>query len=341
MFPTRSVMMDLQGADLLPEEKDMLAHPLVGGLILFSRNFEDSKQLIELNKLIRLAANKPLLIAVDHEGGRVQRFKTDGFTHLPAMGKIYDYHQNSGELNVTQSCQSLGWLMAAECLAHDIDLSFAPVLDLDRGSDVIGDRSFHTEVDKVIELSSAWCQGVRETGMACIGKHFPGHGSVKEDSHIAVPVDSRSFEQIKAEDMAVFSKLISKDVLQGLMPAHVRFPAVDDIPVGYSKVWLQQILKKQLAFTGVLFSDDLSMVAAGEHLTFSERAELALGAGCDMALVCNNTKAAQQVLDNLKFDESKQSKVDTLIVQQKVSLTQLQAENKWREASGLAQTIKS
>lgn len=284
------VMMDVEGTVLSQDERKMLNHPLIGGVILFTRNFVNSQQLIELTTAIRRAVDKPLLIAVDHEGGRVQRFRTDGFTKLPAMGSLSKQQVEDDKV------QELGWLMASECLAHGIDLSFAPVLDLDRGSDVVGDRSFSEDIEQAIELAGHWCKGMKQAGMACVGKHFPGHGSTKEDTHVAAPKDERELAEIMANDGEVFRQLIDKSTLDAVMPAHINFPKVDDSPVGYSKVWLQQILKGSLGFNGVLFSDDLSMVGAGADLSYLDKAQLALGAGCDMVLICNNKAAVQQLL---------------------------------------------
>lgn len=290
-------MLDVSGYELTPEDRELLDHPLVGGVILFSRNYYDQKQLKELIAQIRLAARNKILIGVDHEGGRVQRFR-DGFSAIPAMGAIYA--RSDEDLSQAQQyCNTFGWLMAAECLAFDIDLSFAPVLDLNGVSDVIGDRSFHAQPEPLIQLASEFIKGMHRAGMKATGKHFPGHGNVKEDSHIAMPVDSRSLEQITQLDMQIFSRLNEMGLLDGVMPAHVVYPQVDDMPAGFSKVWLQTYLRQKMQFDGVVFSDDLSMQGAAFIGDFAARANAALNAGCDMVLVCNNPDAAAQVIDSL------------------------------------------
>lgn len=331
-LPISSVMMDLVGTEITEQEKVMVKHPLVGGIILFTRNFANSEQLAKLTSDVRAAANKPLLIAVDHEGGRVQRFRSDGFTKLPAMGQLMEKGYSE------QDVRDLGWLMASECLAHGIDLSFAPVLDLERGSDVVGDRAFSNDVNQTIELATAWCAGMKEAGMSCVGKHFPGHGSTKEDTHVAAPKDERSLAEVMENDGEVFAKMIAKDRLDAIMPAHINFPKVDDSPVGYSKVWLQNILKGELQFEGVLFSDDLSMVGAGANLTYVEKAQLALSAGCDMVLICNDQQAVQQVLEQAKVaEQGESSKGINLCANTHISLSQLQATSRWQRARQLTE----
>ena len=339
-LPAQSIMMDLQGITVSNLESEMLSHPLVGGLILFSRNFESSEQLKELITKARLAAGRPLLVAVDHEGGRVQRFKTDGFTHVPAMGKLLPFFDHHPEINAKKSITDLGWLLAAECLAHGIDLSFAPVLDLERGSDVIGDRAFSSNVKQTVELASYWCDGFRQAGMACVGKHFPGHGSTKADSHIAAPIDTRSFEQISENDMAVFKSMFDHQKLDAVMPAHVQFNQVDENPVGYSEYWLQTILKQQLKFDGIIFSDDLSMVGAGEHLSYCEKAQRASEAGCDMLLVCNTAKGVEEILNSaIVLDESITTKATTLVADKGLTLDDLQQSKRWQNTKALCQQI--
>ena len=294
------VMLDVSEYELSGEELDMLDHPLVGGVILFSRNYHDPKQLTELIKHIRSEARNPLLIAVDHEGGRVQRFK-QGFSIIPAMGDLYQKVQ--GELSLAEHySQQFGWLMAIELIRYDIDLSFAPVLDIQGVSDVIGDRSFHSEPDIIVTLASNFIRGMHKAGMKSTGKHFPGHGNVKEDSHIAMPVDSRPLQQIVEQDMQVFAKIHQQGLLDAVMPAHVIYPEVDKLPAGFSSVWIQQYLRNKLEFDGVVFSDDLSMQGAAQIGNFAQRAKQALHAGCDMLLVCNDSKAAAQVLDALPSD---------------------------------------
>ena len=340
MIKQASIMMDLEGTVLAEDEKVMLANPLIGGLILFSRNFESSKQLIQLIKEVRQSAQQPIVIAVDNEGGRVQRFKTDGFTAIPAMGKLAPFFEAKD--NVAEPVTELAWLLASECLAHGIDVSFSPVLDLERGSDVIGDRSFNSDIKLATELATYWCDGLANAGMASIGKHFPGHGSTKEDTHIAAPIDTRSFAEIEQNDMAVFKTMIAGNKLQGMMPAHIRFSAVDDSPVGYSKNWLQNVLKQSLSFNGVIFSDDLSMVGAGEHLSYAEKVLKAVSAGCDMVLICNDKIGVKQALSELQNKViNGYSNVLRLKANTQVSLSELQSSSRWQEAVKLANSINS
>lgn len=342
MINQASIMMDLEGTELAEDEINMLANPLIGGLILFSRNFESSEQLRQLIKNVRAAASQPILIAVDNEGGRVQRFKTDEFTHIPAMGSIMPSDQTKVDAEVLQQVKELAWLLASECLAHGIDLSFAPVLDLERGSDVVGDRAFHHDPQVTIQLAQSWCEGMTEAGMACVGKHFPGHGSTKEDSHIAAPKDIRSFQQIEQSDLAVFQAMIASNHLQALMPAHIEFSQVDKNPVGYSTRWIQDILKSKLGFNGLLFSDDLSMIGAGEHLTYTQRVLKAINAGCDMVLICNNKQAVQEVLKELSPQTILgDSKVHGLMAKSFPNSSELIHTQRYFNAVKISQTIKS
>lgn len=335
-------MMDLAGVELTQIEAEMLSHDLIGGLILFSRNFESSEQLRTLIKNARKAAGKPLLVAVDHEGGRVQRFRSDEFTQVPAMGRFEQYFKSAPVDEIRQGISSVAWLLASECLAHDIDLSFAPVLDLERGSEVIGDRAFSSSVSKTIEYAIYWCNGMQQAGMASIGKHFPGHGSTKADSHIAAPIDERSFEEIKQTDLAVFTAMLENNTLFGLMPAHVQFDKVDSSPVGYSRFWLQTILKQQLGFKGAIFSDDLSMVGAGEHLTYPEKAHKAASAGCDMLLVCNTPEGVAEILDNCTVDLGQvSSPANSLMVKNKPRMHDVKQSIIWQYANGLIDKINN
>ena len=294
------LMLDVSAYELKAEEKEMLDHPLVGGLILFTRNYHDQAQLSHLVSQIRQSARNDILIAVDHEGGRVQRFK-NGFSHIPAMGALYE--RAVGDLDVASDyAQQFGWLMAAELLAFDIDISFAPVLDIHGVSEVIGDRSFHQQPEVIIQLASKFIQGMHKAGMKSTGKHFPGHGNVKEDSHIALPIDRRSKEEILNYDMRIFDEIHKQGLLDAVMPAHVIYPDVDKLPAGFSSVWIREYLRKKMNFDGVVFSDDLSMQGAVDMGNFGQRAEKALQAGCDMVLVCNHTQGAIEVLDSLPID---------------------------------------
>jgi len=290
------VILDVHSFELSSVEREMLQHPLCGGVILFSRNYAEKAQLLELIKDIRRTVNKPFLISVDHEGGRVQRFR-DEFTQIPAMANIEKFEKSQPEQ--VALAQSMGFCMAYELLTVDIDISFAPVLDLNGVSEVIGSRAFSSNPDNVILLSGAYIDGMHKAGMKSTGKHFPGHGSVTEDSHVAMPVDKRSFDEIKKQDMRVFQQLITAKKVDAIMPAHVIYPDVDDKPAGFSEIWIQQILRKQLGFEGVVFSDDLSMQAASVAGSVTERAEQAIEAGCDMVLVCNSPSQAEKVLDGL------------------------------------------
>jgi beta-N-acetylhexosaminidase len=237
------------------------------------------------------------VIAVDHEGGRVQRFR-EGFSEIPAMGSIA-LQTNENFKQSSYLCEQFGWLMAAELLAFDIDISFAPVLDIHGVSEVIGDRSFHQQPQIIVQLGSEFIKGMHRAGMSATGKHFPGHGNVVEDSHIAMPVDKRAREEIFALDMAIFKAIHQQGLLDAVMPAHVIYPDVDDLPAGFSEKWIKQILRQELEFDGVVFSDDLSMQGAVQMGNIVERAELALDAGCDMVLVCNDPKGAAKVIDGL------------------------------------------
>lgn len=291
------VIVDLLGPELSQEEKDILNHPLVGGVILFTRNYVNPEQLIQLCKDIRAARSTPLLITVDHEGGRVQRFR-DGFTRLPSMGQIGQVYLEESDAGFKMA-EACGWLLATELLAVGVDLSFAPVLDLDKGiCPAIGNRAFHSDPTIVAQLATAVMRGMKTAGMVSTGKHFPGHGSVNVDSHVAIPIDTRDFETIATSDMSVFDSLIHCGI-QAMMPAHIIFPAVDTKPVGFSKIWLNDILRNQLHFSGVIFSDDLNMEGAGFAGDYTARAIAALDAGCDMVLICNNRVGATQILEHV------------------------------------------
>ena len=290
------VILDVHSFELSAVEREILQHPLCGGLILFSRNYAERSQLSALIKDIRRTVKKPFLISVDHEGGRVQRFR-DGFTQIPAMANIERFEVSQ---NIQfDLAQAMGFCMAYELLQLGIDISFAPVLDLNGVSEVIGSRAFSSEPEQVIRLSGAYIKGMHTAGMKSTGKHFPGHGSVAEDSHIAMPVDTRSFNEIHEQDMRVFKQLISEKKIDAVMPAHVIYPSVDSKPAGFSSIWIKQILRKELGFEGVVFSDDLSMQAASIAGSVTDRAEFAIEAGCDMVLVCNAPSEAEKVLDGL------------------------------------------
>jgi len=282
-----ALMLDIAGTELTQEDIELLQAPQVGGMILFSRNIESPTQVRALTDHMR-QIRSDILIAVDQEGGRVQRLKR-GFTLLPPMGKFGELYLTQPEkaLTLVEQC---GWLMAIEVLAVGIDFSFAPVLDLNAISDVIGDRAFAKNIQDIVPLASAFMEGMQRAGMATTGKHFPGHGSVKADSHIAAAIDTREYQDIYNTDMQSFIKLQSQ--LDALMPAHVIYESVDQNPAGFSPYWIQKVLRQELKFDGVLFSDDLSMQAACVVGGADARIRAALNAGCDMGLVCNNRESA-------------------------------------------------
>lgn len=294
------VMLDVAGTALTPEDEARLHHPQVGGVILFARNYESPRQLTELTAAIRAARTPPLLIAVDHEGGRVQRFR-DGFTRIPAMselGKIWDAHPKRAR----HLAQQAGYVMAAELRACGVDFSFAPVLDVDFGSSsVIGDRAFHSDPEAIAELAHSLLLGLKQGGMHTVGKHFPGHGFVRADSHLEIPVDDRSYTDIELCDLIPFRRMVNYG-LTAVMPAHVIYPKVDGKPAGFSEVWLKKILRGELGFEGCIFSDDLSMEGATVAGGIVQRAGAALYAGCDMVLVCNRPDLADELLAGLHWD---------------------------------------
>ena len=323
------LMLDVQGCELDAEEREILRHPTVGGVILFGRNYHDRSQLSALVKTIRQAANKPLLIAVDHEGGRVQRFR-NGFSRIPPMGILHKAGNQAADL-----ATECGWLMAAELLAHDIDLSFAPVLDLERGSNVIGDRSFSSDPEQVIQLASAFIDGMHQAGMKATGKHFPGHGSVRADSHLESPRDNRSWEEIEATDLVPFRKLIPAGKLDAIMPAHVIYTELDDQPAGFSRFWLQEVLRGKYGFNGVIFSDDLTMEGAAVAGGYPERAQAALNAGCDMLLACNNRAGAVAILDGLQNPPA--SRAESLLSTNNGDWSRLTSTSRWKNTQNRVQ----
>ena len=290
-----ALMLDIAGTELTQEDIELLQTPQVGGMILFSRNIESPAQVRALTDHMRLV-RPDILIAVDQEGGRVQRLRT-GFTLLPAMGHFGELYLTQPEkaLDLAEKC---GWLMAIEVLAVGIDFSFAPVLDINAISDVIGDRAFAKNVQDIVPLASAFMKGMQRAGMASTGKHFPGHGSVKADSHIAAAIDTREYQDIYDNDMQSFIQL--QPQLNALMPAHVIYEKVDPNPAGFSPYWIQKILRQELKYDGVLFSDDLSMQAACVAGHADARIRAALDAGCDMGLVCNDRESACTALAGIE-----------------------------------------
>ena len=291
-----SLMIDIEGPFLNQEDIELIGSPHVGGLILFERNFLDRNQITDL--CFEIKSKKPeIIIAVDQEGGRVQRFKK-GFSQIPPMqrlGDLVSYDKYAG----LDLCKNAGWLIASELIASGIDLSFSPVLDLDQDlSSIIGDRAFSDQIDIVIECARALIFGMNEAWMACVGKHFPGHGSISEDSHLEKPIDRRALNEIEKKDLIPFKELINN--LDGIMTAHILFPEVDERITTFSKIWIKQILKEQMKFEGMIFSDDLSMEGTSEFKSFYDKTKNAIISGCEMILICNNREGAK---DALKYFE--------------------------------------
>ena len=324
-LPIGPVMIDLEGLELTAYDKEKIGHPNTGAVILFARNFAEPEQVMELINCIRATRKGSILLAVDQEGGRVQRFQ-QGFTRLPPAS-LYSDHPEEAEPS--------GWLMAAELLAVGIDFSFAPVLDVDCGiSEIIGNRSFSQDCESAARLASQFRKGMNQAGMAAVGKHFPGHGAIALDSHLALPVDKRDLDTIRSKDIVPFKYLIDEG-LEGIMPSHVVYPEIDSLPAGFSPVWIQKILREELGFDGAVFSDDLSMEGAASVGSFVERSELALHAGCDMILVCNNPEAAEQVLETTQIKQSPAREKRLIRMQGKHQLNRLQLvkSDHWRKVS--------
>jgi beta-N-acetylhexosaminidase len=340
------ITLDVLGLELDVEDRRRILDPLTGGVILFARNFSNRKQLSKLTADIK-KLRPDVLISIDHEGGRVQRCKVDGFTHLPAMRKL-------GELWLTKSksthpaesaalamaaATACGYILASELRACGVDLSFTPVLDLDFGrSGVIGDRSFSRDPQIVFALAKSLNEGLRLADMANCGKHFPGHGWAEADSHVAIPVDQRSLKEILNEDAKPYEWLDLS--LAAVMPAHVIYPKVDQHPAGFSKIWLHSILRQELGFEGVIFSDDLSMEGASVAGSVVKGAELALEAGCDAVLICNRPDLADQLLSKLKLTQAKQSesaaRLNRLMPKSAaLAWDELQSESEYQHAIGL------
>ena len=325
-------MVDIPGTALSADDRRRLRHPQVGGVILFARNYESPQQVAALIAELHALREPRLLIAVDQEGGRVQRFR-DGFTRLPPvgeLGRIHDRDPYRAQALATQT----GWLMASELRAVGVDLSFAPVLDIDRElCPVIGDRAFHREPEVVARLAQAYQKGMQAAGMQAVGKHFPGHGGVNVDSHLALPIDTRALVDLQMEDMLPFMRMVHQG-LAGMMAAHVIYSAADPRPAGFSRFWLQDQLRGELGFQGAIFSDDLSMAAADCAGDFPTRARAALAAGCDMVLVCNRCDAADQVLEQLGdySDPAGRARLARLHGRNAVDWAALHASDDWKRA---------
>jgi len=325
------VMIGLAGPGIDAEEREMLLHPLVGGVVLFTRNYESIEQLEHLVSELHELRDPHLLVAVDHEGGRVQRFRHD-FTMLPAVGQLgHIFTQDPAR--ACQLSQISGWLMAAELRGVGIDFSFAPVLDLDkRLSLVIGDRAFAGEPDVVVDLARSYVHGMHEAGMAATGKHFPGHGSVIADSHLDLPVDERRFQDIQFDDLLPFEHLLDSGI-EAVMAAHVLYQQIDPDPAGFSTFWLQDVLRQRLGFQGLVFSDDLEMEGAGIAGSVPERATKALRAGCDVVLVCQSREAMAAVLDEVELGQNPASQLRMVRMHGRPApnRVQLQADPRWRQ----------
>lgn len=324
------LMVDVQGLELQPEEREMLAHPLVGSVILFARNYADPEQLVRLVADIHAVRSPALIVGVDQEGGRVQRFRS-GFSLLPPLRRIGHEFDSEPKAGLALA-RELGWLMAAELRAHGVDLSFAPCVDLDYGvSEVIGDRSLHARSAVVGQLAVAYMHGMRDAGMAATAKHFPGHGAVVADSHHALPVDRRELVDMEP-DLAPYRLLIANG-LPGIMVAHVSYPAIDEVPASASSRWIRGILRGELRFQGVVFADDMSMAGAASIGGIVERAERALAAGCDVLPVCNHRPSVLALLDGLKFKPDPASALRLVRLRGKGQSTraELHASHAWQQ----------
>ena len=328
-------MLDLAGTELAEDEYRLLQNPQVGGVILFARNVQSRVQVVNLVAQIRAVAPH-LLIAVDQEGGRVRRFR-EGFSDLPPMQQLGDLCARDRRAGL-QLSRDTGWLMAAEVIACGLDISFAPVLDVDRNtSSIIGDRAFSDQPQLVIDVAAEFIRGMGEAGMVATGKHFPGHGGIFADSHLEAPVDNRSWQQLWERDLRPFVELCP--ILGGIMPAHITFPEIDPNSVGFSPYWLEEILRQKLGFEGVIFSDDLAMKGADVAGGYQRKAELALNAGCDMILVCNDREGALEVLDYMR-EEGVTSSQRIASMRRKKDLSWDQLENDPRRADTIGRLEK-
>ena len=290
------LMISIDGTTLSTSDKDLIRNRHVGGIILFTRNFHSQPQIEELCSEIK-NIKKNIIIAVDQEGGRVQRFNGE-YTQLPSMQILGDYCISNNDYSFAAD---VGWLMSLELIASGVDISFAPVLDVDRNTiSIIGNRSFSNKPQNVVDIASHFIQGMSEAGMKATGKHFPGHGGIKEDSHIAEPIDIRSHNELMDTDLKPFIEL--KDKLSAVMTAHITYPDIDNVCVSFSKIWLKNVLQNNIGFNGVIFSDDLTMKGAG-NTSMDEKAIKALNAGCDMVLVCNDYKGANSVINRFEKED--------------------------------------
>ena len=331
------VMVDLKGIALEPDEREMLLHPQVGSVILFTRNYESPEQLKRLVSEIHAIRTPALLVAVDHEGGRVQRFQS-GFTRLPALREVGRRYEQAHADGIALA-RNLGWLMAAELRAVGVDMSFAPCVDIDYGvSRAIGDRALSADAASVGELAVAYMLGMRDAGMAATAKHFPGHGAVAADSHVALPVDRREWPDIEA-DLRPYRRLIANG-LPAVMVAHVVFPAVDAKPASLSRRWIDGVLRGDLAFQGAVFADDLSMKGAAEFGDIATRSNLALAAGCDVLPVCNDRAATLELLDSMRGNPDPVSRMRLVRLHgREAGESSLAADPRWQSAVAAAREI--
>ena len=335
------IMVDVGGYLLNDEDRTLLLNPLVGGVILFTRNFESETQVYNLINDIKNLRTPSLLVAIDHEGGRVQRFK-EPFTTIPALN-VLGHKYDDDPAVALRHAEIFGWLTSIELLAFNIDFSFTPVLDVDYGvSGVIGDRAFHSSPEVIAELAAAYIKGMHQAGMSATGKHFPGHGGVSADSHTDIPVDERELSILFENDMLPFRQLIPAS-LDAIMPAHVIYEKITQDPAGFSSFWLKEILRDKLKFEGVIFSDDLDMKGASVISDdYSVRAHAALSAGCDMALICNNRIAANEIVEKLKYSITEQSSRQLLKMRGKITLNwrDLTQTDNWKQAVDIVSQYK-
>jgi beta-N-acetylhexosaminidase len=325
------LMVDVAGTELTAADREILAHPLVGSVILFTRNYVDPPQLRALVAQIHAVRNPTLLIAVDHEGGRVQRFRP-GFSALPPLRRIGHAYETDPQAGLAMA-RAMGWLMAAELLACGLDFSFAPCVDLDYGlSEIIGDRAFHARARVVSPLAVAYMHGMRDAGMAATAKHYPGHGAVVADSHLALPVDRRELVDME-EDIQPYRRLIANG-LPAVMVAHVLFPAVDPLPASFSHRWITGELRQGLGFGGLVFADDLTMAGAASIGNLTERAARALAAGCDVLPVCNDRPGVETLLGQFKprIDPASQLRLIRMRGRKQLDFETLEASAAWRSA---------
>lgn len=333
------LMVDIAGLELTAEERERLLHPSVSGVILFTRNFESVEQLARLVSTLRAVKSPRLLIAVDQEGGRVQRFRS-GFFSLPALQSIGQLYASSPE-QALLSARDHGYLMASEILSVGIDISFAPVLDLDFGlSEVIGERAFSSNPDVIVQLAFEYIEGMHEAGMQATGKHYPGHGSVKADSHVALPVDARDKSQIFEIDMLPFRQLIKRN-LDAVMVSHVIYPAIDSLPAGFSRIWVNDILKQELQFKGMVFSDDITMQAAATIGSHTERAKRAIDAGCHCVITCNDSAGRDEIIDNLQVSPSAeiQNHIDRMYGSKPFDFVGREQNARWKSARATIENL--